>query len=267
MPRSPMTKEKQTPPPASPRKGARRMADVDPAALRSMNRGEIETASLAEFLAVDMGALMRAVAPDAGDDAPRLVREAGGVVQRMNAAGSLLVDRLGAASIRRFASHPSDVVRGWAGYMIGARPHRALERRLADMRPLADDPNSGVREWAWIALRPHVAAELPTAIELLKPWTAEASANLRRYATEITRPRGVWCSHIDALKRDPAPGLPLLEPLRADPTKYVQDSVSNWLNDAAKTRPDWVKALCSRWMKRGEHKATARICRRALRSL
>jgi 3-methyladenine DNA glycosylase AlkC len=243
------------------------MADVAPAALRRMNNGEIETASLAEFLSVDMGVLMRAVAPDAGDDAPGLVRSAGGVVQRMSTAGRLLVQRLGPGAVPRFATHASDVVRGWACYMVAARERRSLPQRLAEVRRLADDPNSGVREWAWIALRPHIAADLPAAIGLLEPWTSEGSANLRRYATEITRPRGVWCSHIDALKRDPAPAVSLLEPLRADPTKYVQDSVSNWLNDAAKSQPDWVRSLCARWLKESRCKPTERICRRAVRSI
>lgn len=35
------------------------------------------------------------------------------------------------------------------------------------------------------------------------------------------------------LRRDPAPRLARLVPVRRDAAKYVQDSVGNWLNDMA----------------------------------
>lgn len=241
------------------RKGARSRAAIDPVVLAELNAGTAETLSLPECLAVDFAALMRATLPEL--DARPLDEAAGaGITTRMALAGRLALT-LGPDAIARLAAHPSDTVRGWACYAIGSR-EMDLAERLALIRPLADDAHFGVREWAWLGIRTHVAAEPLAALALLAPWTAEASANVRRFASEATRPRGVWCAHIKALRADPRPGLAVLAPLRADPHKYVQDSVANWLNDAAKDHPDWVRQVCAQWTD-----AAPYLLRRARRNL
>ena len=255
--------------PAPPRKGATRAADIPDEVLQALSRGEMQSATLAEGLALDQSELVRAVFPDLSPGALKAVDAAGelGILKRMARIGEVLLEELGAAGITQCGSHGSDTVRGWACFMIGAHSGLDVAARLAAIRPLADDAHFGVREWAWMAVRPHLVRELDTSIAQLAQWTAEPSERLRRFASEALRPRGVWCAHIAALKREPEQALPILSPLRADPATYVQDSVANWLNDAAKDQPAWVQGLCDQWLQGTPTDATRRICQRALRKL
>ncbi|HEX8878284.1 MAG TPA: hypothetical protein VF777_16175 [Phycisphaerales bacterium] len=262
---------------------ARTLAEVTPALRERLNSGELASRTLVELLSVEFDALFASVvsrAPKAALDelasaGERLVKKKGapptpriGIVQRMELGGVLLA-RHAAGQLAALSKHPSDTVRGWCCYALTRRDADPLPlaKQLDRIRPFADDPHSGVREWAWMAVRPAISANPDEAITRLVPWTGEASPNLRRFATEATRPRGVWCAHIDALKSRPALGEPLLHPLCADATKYVQDSVSNWVNDAAKHDEAWARALTRRWLARSKCPATTRICTRALRSV
>lgn len=258
------------------RKGARRMADIPPEVMHAINLGERPTLSLVEFLAVDLSRLLPTVSAQIGLD-PRhpALRETMARLatlkpmqrHRAIAAGLLTAIDGDSAIEARLAGHVSDLARQWAALMVGLRSGSALAIRLRQIRPFAADPHFGVREMAWMAVRDAVAGDVAKALALLQPWTVEADSNLRRFASEVTRPRGVWCAHLEALKQAPEPGHALLHPLRADPSRYVQDSVANWLNDAAKSRPDWVRRVCADWLAASDQPATAYICRRAQRSL
>lgn len=239
------------------RKGASSRAQVGPDLLAALNAGTEQTRTLSEMLVMDLAALLENAVPDVDASPLRAVADQG-ITKRMEVAGRLVLP-----CWRDLQDHASDTVRGWAAYAIAAEPGLDLAQRLDLLRPLADDAHFGVREWAWLALRPHVVADPLGALALLAPWTAEASANLRRFASETTRPRGVWCAHIRALRDDPVPGLAVLEPLRGDPHRYVQDSVANWLNDAAKDHPDWVREVVEGW----QGTASPYLLKRAARSL
>lgn len=250
-------------------RSGKRVADIEPARLALLNAGAVEAATLTECLAVDFAALMRAVLPELGEDAIAAMQQAAGegISRRMALAARLIHERHGLATVGELRDHVSDTARGWACFTIGAAEDVTLAARLTAIRPFADDHHFGVREWSWMAVRPHIAADLDNAIALLAGWTAEPSERLRRFASEATRPRGVWCAHLGPLRQSPEKALPILEPLRADPAPYVQDSVGNWLNDASKDRRDWVRSLCARWSAESATSATARICKRALRSI
>jgi 3-methyladenine DNA glycosylase AlkC len=267
--------EKNAVPPqarSSPRRGYLRLRDIPPELLVRLNRGELETATLTEQAAMDFMALLRSLRGWAGDTAG-LLREAEklrltehGIVSRMRLAGEAL-GRWGAfgneAALEQLMTHAADTVRGFACYAVAAHPGLEFGAKFERIRPLAADPHFGVREWAWLALRPYVA-EMPwAALELLGEWVREADPNLRRFAVEITRPRGVWAKHIPQLVSAPERGLPLLAPCNRDPSRYVRDSVANWLNDAAKAEPAWVRKVCREWLAEHPENAACRyiVCR------
>lgn len=242
------------------RVGATTVAAVPPHVLEALEAGTLETATLAEGLAIDFDRLMAAMAPEL---AARDSVGEGGIVQRMARAGALLREA-GSAILDAFARHPSDTVRGWAAFAYGQDSRLAPDERIARMRPFAADAHFGVREWAWMAVRPTVVAEPERALALLAPWTADADPNVRRFASEATRPRGVWAAAIPLLRREPSHGLAVLEQLRHDPSRYVEDSVANWVNDAVKDNPGWVADLLERWRAQA---VSPRLLKRAGRSL
>lgn len=260
------------------RKGYIRFRDIPSELIALLNRGKIETATLTEQAAMDFAAVLREALRDWSGDAAVLAREVAGqdfsrhgLVKRMEMAGRALGESGAFGSeqaLQQLTVHPVDTVRGFACFVIALHPGRGFAQKLTAIRPLAADRHFGVREWAWLALRPFVAAAPLDAIALLNDWTAEADANLRRFAVEITRPRGVWAKHIPLLQAEPWRGLPLLEPCRRDEARYVQDSVANWLNDAARSQPEWVEALCREWLSdHADDKACRYISRRAQRNL
>jgi 3-methyladenine DNA glycosylase AlkC len=260
------------------RKGAACIALIPPEVLEALNEGLVATVNLNEFLALDLPRLTRKVARDIGlpPDDERIADTIAMLgafrpVKRHEHVARALYDL---AEPRRdrdviahaLATHPSDVARSWATQWI-AFSGLALHAKLQAVRRFAADPHFGVREMAWMAVRDEVIGAVDEAVELLAPWVRDPNENFRRFASELTRPRGVWCAQIEALKLQPSRALPLLEPLKADPSRYVQNSVANWLNDAAKTQPGWVCDVCARWSAQSRAASTSYIVRRALRSL
>jgi 3-methyladenine DNA glycosylase AlkC len=261
------------------RKGAARIADIPPAVRRRLDRGEIETTTLVEWLAIDHVVLVAVAARAAGleGEADRLAeraeaRASARFTDRMRGTaldlGAALAEaKVGADALAALALHPSDMIRGWLCSIHGAAARSSLEARLATARFFAADRSMAVRECAWDAIRPHLVADLDRSIASLEAWVVDADPNVRRCAIEATRPRGVWCPHIEALKLEPERGLPLVSAVRDDESRYVLASAANWLNDASKSRPDWVASICAAWSKETTSERTEWLVRRALRTI
>jgi 3-methyladenine DNA glycosylase AlkC len=265
------------PDPPRTRTGARRLSDVPQSVLEALAAGTVETVNLMEWLAADMAALARSVSHQVNGGPLRdALQRAAGQIERLSitarlnvigrAIGGALPDPQG-EDFQFLASHPSDLVRQWACYAVNdSHVTRLLRERLTLTLPFAADRSMSVREVAWMAFRPHLLASLEAAIALLEPVTRDPNSSIRRFAIEVTRPRSVWGSHCEQLKRRPQEALCLLENVRQDPVRYVQMAVGNWLNDASKSRPDWVVEVCERWLAEGSPN-TAAIVRRGLRTL
>jgi 3-methyladenine DNA glycosylase AlkC len=259
------------------RKGARRLSDVPPPVLKALAAGTIETVNLMEWLAADMATLARCVSNQIRDPSLRKALRKGAdqlgdlsITARLTTIGravSRAVPDLDDGDFTFLAAHSSDLVRQWACYAVNDdQMQLSLVDRLKLTFPFAADQNMTVREAAWMAFRPHILPRVEEAVALLEPLTRDSGAFVRRFAVEVTRPRSVWGLHCEHLKRRPQEALSLLENVRQDAARYVQLAVGNWLNDASKSRPEWVVEICERWSAEDNPHTTA-ITRRGLRTI
>ncbi|MBJ2125768.1 DNA alkylation repair protein [Flavobacterium sp. IB48] len=260
------------------RKGARSIKDIPVLVLEQLNKGEIETANLVEWLAVNQTKLLENVLRESNRmeylepilmDIRNLKKQTVNTINETIGTGILTESILNNDSniISTISSHKSDLVRCWSAYTIGKKSELTIEEVLEQIQFLAADKHFGVREISWLAIRSNILNNLEKSLEILSEWTSSEDENIRRFATEATRPRGVWCEHIEELKKRPELALKILDSLKSDSSKYVQNSVGNWLNDASKTRPDFVKNLCERWKRESPVKETLYIIKKALRTI
>lgn len=260
------------------RKGSRSAKEIPKEILRQLDRGEIETANLVEWLAVDQRLLLENLLKQFDrtqylqpilNDIENLKKQ---TVNTINEAiGTGLFEQSSKNNdteiLTIITSHTSDLIRCWATYTIGKNQALNITQKLEQIQRFSADKHFGVREICWLAIRSNISKDLAKSIEILSGWTNHADENIRRFASEATRPRGVWCEHIEELKHDPELGLSILEPMKSYRSKYVQDSVGNWLNDASKTQPEFVRTLCEKWKKESPTKETAYIIKKALRTI
>ncbi|MEY9979412.1 hypothetical protein ABH968_004391 [Lysinibacillus sp. RC79] len=220
------------------RKGARKASDIPSEVLTLLNQGRIESVNLTEWQTVHHITLLKNVLPSIGleeklefilTEIEKQKVETG--MKAIRLIGSLLDTVLMDESdtkkedlIKKCSQHVSDSVRCWAAYM-NKNNDFSLEEKLLYIRPFAADHHFGVREIAWMSIREDLAANIENSVVLLTEWTTSEDENIRRFSLESIRPRGVWTKHIEILKEEPQIALPILNLLKSDPSKYVQDSV------------------------------------------
>ena len=116
------------------------------------------------------------------------------------------------------------------------------------------------------AVRPFLIADPERGVEIARKWAEDDNYNVRRFASEGTRPRLPWGLRLQSFVQDPQPLLPLLTQLRDDPSEYVRRSVANSLNDIAKDHPDLIAEIAADWLKEAP-KNRVRLVKHACRTL
>jgi 3-methyladenine DNA glycosylase AlkC len=94
------------------------------------------------------------------------------------------------------------------------------------------------------AIRPVLNRWPDAGFARMQAWAGHGNYHVRRLASEGARPRLPWGI---GLRGDPLRGLPILDALHGDPTRYVTRSVANHLNDVARIDPEAALARVAAW--------------------
>ena len=118
---------------------------------------------------------------------------------------------------------------------------------------------------AEFSIRSFIAKDPERAFAVMRGWTTDADAHVRRLVSEGTRIRLPWARRVAWLEDNPERVLELLELLKDDPSTFVRRSVANNLNDLGKVHPQLLVRTCAAWLDSGSAARRA-LVEHALRS-
>jgi 3-methyladenine DNA glycosylase AlkC len=130
-------------------------------------------------------------------------------------------------------------------------------RMLAELTP---------RLTSEFAIRVLLVHDLDRALPIVLDWTGSIDPNVRRLASEGTRPFLPWAIRVPAILADPTATLPVLHALYRDDDEVVRRSVANHLNDLSRQQPELVVATTAAWLAAPDEN-TPHLVRHALRTL
>ena len=116
------------------------------------------------------------------------------------------------------------------------------------------------------AMRKLIASNQDDVWPSIVRWTQDADPDVRRLASECTRPRLPWAMRLDHLAKDERFSGPILDALFNDPSDFVRRSIANHLNDISKINPELALRFARRWAMDGSPECR-KVIRHGLRSL
>lgn len=120
-----------------------------------------------------------------------------------------------------------------------------LEDYSISMNALKEITKRNTSEYA---IRPYLSKFPKKTLKQLTKWSLSKNVHVRRLASEGVRPRLPWAKKMQEYIVDPSPVLPILENLKDDPSRYVQKSVANCINDILKDNESIGKRLLESWV-------------------
>jgi 3-methyladenine DNA glycosylase AlkC len=119
---------------------------------------------------------------------------------------------------------------------------------------------------AEFAIRSLLEHNLERALAAILHWTEDDAPDVRRLASEGTRPFLPWARRVRGILADPRCTLPIISALYRDESEYVRRSVANHLNDLSRHHPELVVQTATAWLAAPDENTT-RVVRHGLRTL
>ncbi|MDQ7807569.1 DNA alkylation repair protein [Amycolatopsis sp. A133] len=176
------------------------------------------------------------------------------------------------AAVIRSAAERAPTFTGWLIWPVtSAVAVKAIEQGGTEafddaLSLLADLTHRLTSEFALRTLLDH---DLGRALATITGWTGSDSPDVRRLASEGTRPMLPWAARVPGILAEPKATLPILNALYRDGSEYVRRSVANHLNDISRREPELAVATAADWLAEpGEDSAAiGKTVRHALRTL
>lgn len=211
-------------------------------------------------------------APDAGSFVKELVAE-GYFAKSLLDQKRAIVEKLALlpesmAVMEVLLQSEVDKIRSFAVSLSEYTLAKSPAKQLALLKKAGALPGAWTQETAQSELKKLVhRVGLQAVLPKVESWVRDPKPEVRRIVIEGLRPRGVWCKHIDDLKRDPAPLKPILEQVLDDDSDYVRKAAANNLNDISKDNPETLCKWIAQWQRGQSSPERAWIVKRALRTL
>jgi len=138
-----------------------------------------------------------------------------------------------------------------------------LEHFKTSMKAIEEITKRNTGEYT---IRPFIEKYPKPTLKVMLKWSKSKNKHVRRLASEGVRPKLPWAKKMQMFIDDPQPIFPILKNLKDDPSKYVQKSVANNLNDILKDNYPLAIQLIEDWSNEQSTPARKWIIKHALRN-